>query len=77
MTHPSRLMLDPARKVTAAEIDALSQEIRRQKVGDSLSVRVDLVALSLDKRLRQPAPSEASRASSPRVYRGEPQRTGR
>jgi hypothetical protein len=60
--HPRLLMLDPRREVAKKELDALSEDIRRQKVGDSLSVRVDLLALSLDKRLRQPAPSKASSA---------------
>ncbi len=52
--HPAQVVAGAGREVTAAEVDRLSRELERQKVGDSLSVRVTLVALSLDKRLRQP-----------------------
>ena len=62
--HPSRLMLPPV-PVTDVEIDRLSREIDREKVGGSLSVRLDLVELALDKRLRQPAPRKASSAPRP------------
>ncbi len=82
--HPRLLMLDPGRDVTAgeitvpaAEVDRLSREIERQKVGDSLSVRVTLNFLALDKRLRSAAPAKVSVASSPRIHRAEPQRMRR
>jgi hypothetical protein len=35
------------------EVDRLSRQIRREKFGDSLSVRSTLIALSLDKRLSE------------------------
>jgi len=81
---PRALMLDLGRQVTDADVDALSKEIHRQKVGDSLSVRLDLIELSLDKRLRQPAPAKVSGAStagqtsrSPQIHHGLPKRTRR
>lgn len=70
-------MLDPGREVTAAEVDRLSRELERQRVGDSLSVRVTLVELALDKRLSEKPKAAASRASSQRIHRGLPQRTRR
>jgi hypothetical protein len=60
-TPPSQVTPRPKPVVTDAELDALSRQLRREKVGDSLSVRSTLIALSLDKRLRQPAPAKASR----------------
>ena len=76
-TPPSQAVPRSTPVVTDAEIDTLSRQIRREKVGDSLSVRVSLKQLSLDKRLRQPPKAKASSASSSRVFRGLPQRTRR
>jgi hypothetical protein len=63
MTHPILSMLPEEVRALhfEEEVDALSRQLRREKVGDSLSVRSTLIALSLDKRLRQPAPAKASR----------------
>jgi hypothetical protein len=60
--HPRLLMHHPGREVTAAEVDRLSRVIERQKVGDSLCVRVTLNYLALDKRLRSAAPAAGSNA---------------
>ena len=67
--HPPQVVVGAGCEVTAAEVDRLSREIERQKVGDSLSVRVAPNYLALDKRLRSAAPAKVSRASSPRIQR--------
>jgi hypothetical protein len=75
MTHPSRLMLDPAREVTDTGLERVSNKLKALEVMNLLSLHYDLRDLALDKRLAAPPKSKASRASTPLIHRGEPQRT--
>ena len=80
MTHPILSMLpDDARNLyfeqELADLDRdLSIEKQKANVVRDMSILLDLKDVARSVALRATAPSKASRVSSPRIHRGDPQR---
>ncbi len=83
MTHPILSMLPDEVRALHFEVEVdrldrhLTVEKKRAAVVADMSILLDLEDVERSVALRATAPSKASRASTPRIHRGDPQRTRR